>query len=661
MQSVCMRKPPIGRSSKTSFPLIFGRLTSRPDGSVVLIPDEPDRIESPIFIPWQKRRSARPGDRVLVRLPRSSRKGEGRSERWEAEVVRISRRGREEVIGKVLHFEGVVYAVPLEEHYPNVLRLAGAADWELAEGTIVAVSLLEHPLPGAIPHGALTRVLGDAEDPETPYRLVCHKYVLSPTFPDDVLQEADEARKTDVEDVSRRRDLRDLLTVTIDGPAARDFDDAISIDKRGRRYRLWVHIADVAHYVRPGSALDREAMLRGTSVYFPDRVIPMLPPRLSEDLCSLRPHADRLALTACMDLDRHGNVLHVDYCESVIRSDQRFTYDQVSAILRGDSVLRSQFQDHLSSLHWMQELSDILRRRRLERGALDVDLPKAEVAYDASGRVLDIVRERRNEAHRIIEEFMLVTNETVARTLERRKLPVLYRVHEPPDPTKIAQFADTASRFGYRLRPGHDGDYRPKDFNRLFRQLEGKPEATVLANLLLRIVPRAYYDVVDVGHFGLATSPYTHFTSPIRRYPDVVIHRVIKAACRTRLTGMRRLVRQLPKIARQVNEREHNAEEAQREIVRGIMARFIAERLGEVFEAYIVGVKHNGLFVELVDHAVDGFVSLCTLRDDDYVFHPEKPCLIGEKTKRVFRLGDRVRVRAEKAKPYRHLVEFSVA
>lgn len=661
-----MPKQPTIRSRRVSAPVISGRLMYHPDGDGVVIPDKPNQARHPIFIPRQQVQSAKPGDQVVVRLRHAPRKekrarsGKPGPARREGDIVRISRQRREAVIGKVFHFEGSVYVAPLEERYPYALRLVGALNWEISDGVIVVVSVLGSPLSRETPECILMNVLGDAADPETPYKIVCQKYGLSMTFPPEVLQEAEAAREVEAQELRRRQDLRDLLTVTIDGPAARDFDDAISIDKRGRRYRLWVHIADVAHYVRSDTALDREARRRSTSVYFPDRTIPMLPPRLSEDLCSLRPHIDRLALTVCMDLDGHGHVLHVEYVESVIRSDQRFTYDQVCALLRGDAALRNQFQDHLRSLQWMQELSDILRKRRLERGALDLDLSKAEVRYTASGQVLDIVRESRNEAHRIVEEFMLVTNETVARSLEKWNLPLLYRVHEPPDPMKIVQFLDVASRVGYRIPARKDGTYRPKDFNQLFRQLEGTSEATLLATLLFRAFPRAYYAEVNVGHYGLATSCYTHFTSPIRRYPDLLIHRLVKAACRTRPIAVRRLVRQLPKLARYANEREHNAEEAEREILRGLMARFMAGRLGEECDAFVVGVKHNGFFVELADHVVEGFVSMCMLRDDYYVFHPQGLCLIGEETGRVFRVGSRVRVRAEKVEPYRHLVDFSV-
>lgn len=649
------------RSRRTAPPLISGRLTYHPAGYGILVPDKSDWTRRTIVIPRQQLHSAKPGDQVLIRLRHPSRKSLGTtSRRVEGEVVRISRHSHDESIGKVFHFEGAAYVAPLEDRYPFAMRLVDTIGREIPDGTIVAVSVREHALRGETPDCVLVEVLGDPADPETPYNVVCRKYNLSKTFPEDVLQEAEEVQEVGAEEMQGRQDLRNLLTVTIDGPTARDFDDAVSIEKRGRQYRLWVHIADVAHYVRPGTALDREARVRSTSVYFPDRAIPMLPPRLSTDLCSLRPATDRFALTARMDLDGRGHVLHVEYFESVIRSDQRFTYDQVDAMLRGDAALQSRFQNFLCALQWMRELCAILRRRRLERGALDFDLPHAVVEYDANGQVVDIVREKRNDAHRIIEEFMLVTNATVARTLKQRKLPLLYRVHEPPDPAKIAQFLTVASRFGFRLRPRKDGRYRPKDFNRWFHQMEGNPEATILANWLLRSFPKAYYAEVDRGHFGLAISPYTHFTSPIRRYPDLVVHRLVKAACARRPVALRRLVRQLPTIARQANEREQNADEAQREILRGIMARFMANRVGTIFDAFIIGIKHNGVFVELVDHAVEGFVAICTLSDDYYVFHPEGQCLIGEDTGRVFRLGDQVRVRVGKVEPHRHLIGFSI-
>ena len=418
----------------------------------------------------------------------------------------------------------------------------------------------------------------------------------------------------------------------------------------------------MSHYVRTDTPLDREALLRGTSVYFPDRAVPMLPEKLSNQVCSLNPKVDRLTMSVAMEVDDQGEVANAEFFRSVICSDERMTYTAVNKILIDrDQALRRRYQSLLESFGWMLELSRILRAMRVRRGAIDFDLPEAEVEYDDKGEIADIVRSERNEAHRIIEELMLLANETVAQHLAGREIPLIYRVHEDPDPSKVEAFLELATEFGYSLKQNKDGRYSSRAFQKLMVQMSGKPEQKFLSYLMLRSFKQAQYTEVNQGHFGLASACYTHFTSPIRRYPDLIVHRILKMAIdkKTSGRGAEGLYGRLQEIAGRSSERERKAVEAEREIMRWIMAQFMAERLGEEYEAFIIGVKRNGFFVELLDHFVEGFVPVETIWDDFYVLNQRHHCLIGETTKMVYRIGDRLRVRVDKVNPHRHLIDFS--
>ncbi len=650
--------------------IVHGRLTCHPDGYGFVVLDDPN-AQGDIFIPPGKMRNAAHGDQVAVRIGATDgRQVSGRPSRRsrqgpEGEVVKVLARAKEEIVGKVFHYRQEVFVAPLDPRYRYTIRLVDDRADSLEEGLIVAASIIVQPGKNQMPLGEVAEILGQPDDPEIQYKIVCRQYGIPLEFPESVLSDAEAAREISEEDLSDREDFRQGLTVTIDGETARDFDDAITIDKNpDGTFVLKVHIADVAHYVRPGSALDVEALNRGTSVYFPDRAIPMLPPRLSNGLCSLNPGVDRLAMTVVMHVNRKGQVEHASFHKSIIQSNERMTYTAVKKILIDrDAELRERYSDLVESFEWMLELCEILNARRMKAGAIDFNLPEAEIEYDVNGDVRDIIRAERNKAHRIIEEFMLLANQTVAEYLESKGLPVVYRVHEEPDPTKVESFLEIAVRFGYSLEKSKRGTYSSRSFQKFMEAVAGTREGQFLAYLMLRSFKQARYSVFNQGHFGLAMGTYCHFTSPIRRYPDLAIHRLLKQAIELQADADPNdgeASANLEVIADQSSDRERQAVDAERTIMKWLMADFMSDRLGDEFDAFIVGMKHNGFFVELLQHYVEGFVPVQTLWDDFYVFNAQAHCLIGEKSHKVFSIGDQVRVRVDKVNRDRHLIDFSV-
>lgn len=653
---------------------VTGRLACHRDGYGFVIPEDPS-IGGDVFIPPGRMGQAMHGDQVVARVvgpapgPRVRGKKAAPRTKLEGEIVKVLTRGRDVIVGKAFRYRGSTHVAPLDQRYsftiqiPEDVKPRAKARREI-EGKIVAVSLVTPPARHASPLGKIVDVLGDPDDPEIQYKIVCHTYQIPIEFPEAVLQEANAAEPSSERESSRRKDFRPQIIVTIDGEKARDFDDAVSVEQLPNgNFRLGVHIADVSHYVRGESQLDLEAFIRGTSVYFPDRAIPMLPEQLSNELCSLKPRVDRLTLSAVMEVDRQGNVRRADFCESVICSRARMTYTEVRKILIDrDPQLVKHYEDLISTFELMLELCDILTAKRLKKGAIDFDLPEAEIEYDLHGEVLDIVRSERNKAHRIIEEFMLLANEAVATYLVEKEIPLIFRIHEDPDPAKVEQFLEIAQKFGYGLERSGRDRYEPRAFQKLAGKLAGSPEEKFLSYLMLRSFKQARYSEVNVGHFGLAAENYTHFTSPIRRYPDLIVHRILKAALQGKRQerDLQRLEERLPEIAVQSSDRERKAVEAEREIMRWLMAQFMADRLGEEYEAFIIEVKHNGFFVELLDHFVEGFVPVQTIWDDYYIFDERHHSLVGENTRRVYGVGDRVLVRVDKVDPHRHLIDFSV-
>jgi ribonuclease R len=493
-------------------------------------------------------------------------------------------------------------------------------------------------------------------------KVIVAKYGLPDAFPAEVEEEAGRvARPVGPAEVAGRTDFRGWLTVTIDPETARDHDDAVGIERRkDGGYRLAVHIADVAHYVHEGGPLDQEAYLRGTSVYFPDRVVPMLPHALSSDVCSLVESQDRLTQSVVIDLDARGRVKGKAFHDGVIRSAARLSYQQAQAIVDGAAALRERFAPLVPSLLAMDELAKLMRARRQERGSLDFDLPEPKLVLDEAGEMTGIVRHERLGSMRLVEEFMLAANEAVAEELDRAGAGALYRVHERPDPERVEEFVDLVASLGYRM-PGHLEGIRPEDFQLILRQIEGKPEEKLVSYLLLRTMKLARYHEENLGHFGLATHMYAHFTSPIRRYPDLVVHRALRALRQGKDAEREAWLREkLPEMGLHLSERERRATEAERELVEWKKVRFMAGKVGEAFSGYVTGVQAFGLFVELEEVYVQGLVHVSSMTDDYYRFLEKAHLLKGENTGTVYRLGDRVEVQVVRADLDRRQVDFAL-
>src|SRR5207248_6321699 len=464
-------------------------------------------------------------------------------------------------------------------------------------------------------------------------------------------------------DIRGRTDFRHVVTVTIDGEHARDFDDAITIEKLPNgHFWLGVHIADVSHYVQEGSALDREAYDRGTSAYFPERAVHMFPAELATGLCSLNPHVDRLVQSCLMEVDRHGQVVRSEFHDGVINSTERMTYTAVNGILTDrDPALMKQYAPLVPMFEQMRELFQILNDARRRRGSIDFDLKEPEVIIDEGGVVEAIIALERNVAHRMIEEFMLLANETVASYLEAQQAPTLYRIHEEPDILKVAKFEDFISGFGYSLAAPVNA-LRPRHFQKLIERIHGKPEEKPIAFLMLRTMQKARYAPENLGHFGLAAPSYTHFTSPIRRYPDLVVHRPLRATRHRTLTEEAReeWTEELPESARHTSEMERRADDAERELLQWKKVKFMADKVGDEFEGYVTGVAAFGLFIELIEHFVEGLVHVSTMADDYYRFIESAHMLAGENTRKVYRLGDKVKVQVIRVNMEQREVDLGV-
>jgi ribonuclease R len=636
---------------------IVGKLSVHPDGYGFVIPDSDDED---IFIPARYLRENLHGDRVAVSVMQRGRYG-----KREGRIVRTLERGCTKVVGRFFSSRGYSYVMPDELRLPREIRVSAKGMIPVRDGQVVMVEITAYPAVGRSAEGRISEVLGWPEDPEVEVLTIIRKFDLPSVFPSEVIASARAVSQTVTDtDIGKRTDLRDFLTVTIDGETARDFDDAVSVKReRGGKIRLWVSIADVAHYVPPGSELDAEAYRRGTSVYFPDRCLPMLPEELSNGICSLNPQVDRLALTAELLYDRTGAVMEKAFYPSVIRSDARLTYTIVRRILVDrDAEALDAHQDILGDLQIMEELAHRLMTRRRQRGSIDFDLPEPEIVLDLQGQTEAIVRAERNLAHRIIEEFMLAANEAVASFLEERFIPSLYRVHEQPDPVKLHDFREFVHSFGYVVMMDEER-VEPGELQRLLEQAEGKPEERMINEVLLRCMKQARYAAENLGHFGLASPCYTHFTSPIRRYPDLVVHRILKRTLAGRMKGedRERFSATLPDVAAQTSSRERVAIEAEREIVALKKVQFMRNRVGEEFDGFITGVSAYGFYVELIELFVEGMVHISTLGRDFYQYVEKQHALLGERTKETFRIGDRVRVRVVGVSLEKKQIDFVVA
>ena len=625
--------------------LVTGRVIVNPRGFGFVTPDQPVvGLDGDLYIAGANLNQAMHGDRVVARVERQ--RSEGRAE---GRIVRILERATDQLVGRLETDEsGLAYVVPFDRRLVMDVHIPKGQSGEAKAGELVVVALTRFPTPTRGPVGRVTEVLGNLDTPGMDTKLVIRKFGIPDDNPDAAVAEARKlGSQVRPRDIKGRHDFRARQTVTIDGETARDFDDAITLEKLPNgHFWLGVHIADVSHYVPEGSALDAAAYERGTSVYFPDRAVHMFPEELSTGLCSLNPDVDRLVQSCLMDIDAHGTVCRYEMHDGVIHSDARMTYADVNAILVDrDPDTRGRYASLVPMFELMNELFEALNARRRRRGSIDFDLPAAEFLMDDEGRVEAIVASERNQAHRIIEECMLIANETVASHLDEKNTPSLFRVHESPDPLKVEEFEDFTASLGYSLGAPSEG-VAPRHFQRLLQRLRGKPEARPVAFLMLRTMQEARYDIQNRGHFGLAAPSYTHFTSPIRRYPDLVVHRALRETRpgARRAPGRAARTEALPEVARHTSEVERRAEDAEREVVQWKKVRFMADKVGDEFTGYVTGVTAFGLFIELVEHFVEGLVHISSMADDYYIFFERQHELRGEKSRKVYRLGDVAKV-----------------
>lgn len=640
--------------------MVPGRITVHPQGYAFVRPERAiEGLAGDVYVAGANVNEAMHGDRVLVRVDRHGRDG-----RAEGRIIRILERGSSTIVGRFdVDDRGLQFVEPFDNRLLMDVQVPAGDEHGATAGAMVVVEITRWPTPTRHALGRVTEVLGDIDAPGVDTQIIIRKYNIPDRHSDEALAEARRLGDAiDPADIEGRTDFRGDVVVTIDGEDARDFDDAVSVDVLDNgNYRLAVHIADVAHYVKEGSALDREAAARGTSVYFPERAVHMFPSELATGLCSLRPDVDRLVQSCVMEIDRRGRVVDASFHDGVIHSRARMTYDEVHAILEGDAALRRRYESLVPHFERMRELFEILNARRRRRGSIDFDLPEADVVLDESGAIENILVLERNVAHRIIEEFMLVANETVAAYLEEHDVPTLYRVHEPPDLLKVERFEEFIATLGYTLAAPLNVIH-PRHFQRLVVKLRGRPEERPIATLMLRTMQKARYDPACLGHFGLAADEYTHFTSPIRRYPDLVVHRTLREHRHGRLRDDLRQdrIEELPDIARHCSEMERRADEAEYELLAWKKARFMADKVGDEFDGFITSVTSFGLFVQLVEHYVEGLVHISTLADDYYRFVERAHMLRGENTHRTFRIGDQVRVQVVRVDQARRQVDLAV-
>jgi ribonuclease R len=680
-----------------------GRVSIHRDGYGFLIPDRKiEGIQGDIFIPADATRAAMNGDRAIARIKRIEADG-----RADGEIVKILKRAHPTVVGEFCAGRKGYFVAPQDERLRDWIEIpedmaipnAGSRDrigaapvavTTAAElvGMIVNAEVLEFATDGRHGEGAIGRVieiLGHPDDFGVDVEIVIRKHHLPHRFPSEALEQAQNTPTIITsEELRGRRDFREMPIVTIDGETARDFDDAVWVDRLdGGRYALHVHIADVSHYVRPGSPIDVEARLRGTSVYFPDRAVPMLPFELSTDICSLKPQADRLVLSALMEFDRQGDLVKQEFCRGVIRSVERMTYTNVHLLLEGDKAQRERYAPLAAGFETMQELALVLKRKRERRGSIDFDMPEAQIEFDELGAMTGVARAQRNIAHRIIEEFMLAANEAVAAHLEKAVPVSIYRIHEIPDAKRVMEFEEVARHFGVSLGVAtpvktfhytarrRDGTKARKEiaalnepikissrnYQKLVAKMEGKPEERILSYLMLRSLKQARYNTVNVGHFALAADFYTHFTSPIRRYPDLMVHRLLAGTFDGKPCSDED---ELDEIASACSLTERRAAEAERELVEWKKTKFMVDRVGDEFRALVISTTKYGMFVDLEELFIEGLVPLESLPGERFAYYENTRKIVGQRTRREFSIGDEVKVVLDRVDPAERKLQFSL-
>lgn len=632
-----------------------GTFISHPRGFGFL---EIPEAEEDIFIPEESIGTALHGDTVQIVVKKDGKDGK----RCEGEVVKVLERGTREVVGTYQQCDGFGFVVTDNQRFLKDVFIPAGKSLTAEDGDKVLAEIKDHGNKRRSPEGKIIEILGKPGECGVDVLCVAKSYELPMEFPEKVAKQAERIKETLNEgDFYGREDLRDVVMVTIDGEDAKDLDDAVSLTKDEEFYHLGVHIADVSNYVQYNSALDKEALKRGTSVYLADRVIPMLPKKLSNGICSLNAGEDRLALSCLMDIDKKGRVVSHRIVESVIHVKERMSYTNVKKILlQEDEELEKRYEELLPMFFQMKELSELLRNRRKKRGAIDFDFPESKLVLDEKGKVVDIYPYEQNIATRLIEDFMLAANETVAEEYCMLGLPFVYRTHENPDMEKMETVLEMVHQAGIKVKKGKE-TISPKEVQKILKELEEMECEPFFARLILRSMKQAKYTVEDTGHFGLAAKYYCHFTSPIRRYPDLQIHRIIKETLRGKMTEakIQHYKGILEEVARQSSAMERRAEEVERETIKMKKAEYMKQHIGEAFEGTVSGVTEWGFYVEL-DNTVEGLVHVNSLTDDYYTFDKDRYCLVGDMTGRAYRMGQRVKVWVENADENTKTVDFKI-
>lgn len=613
-----------------------------------------------VFIPEEESGGALQGDEVEIQITKGS--GSRPGQRQEGKVVRIIKRGTSQIVGYYQKNKSFGFVLPDNQKFLQDVFVPEEKSKGAVTGHKVLVKICSYGGDGKKPEGEVVEILGHVNDPGTDVLSIAMSYELPIEFPEKVKNQAVRvAKPVSSADCAGRKDLRNMKMVTIDGEDAKDLDDAVSLEICDGYYHLGVHIADVTNYVQENSALDREAKKRGTSVYLADRVIPMLPHILSNGICSLNEGEDRLALSCLMKIDKNGTVVDHEIAETVIRVDRRMTYTAVKQILEDqDEEMCRVYEDFVPMFREMEELSAILREKRHRRGAVDFDFPETKVVLDEIGRPVALKAYERNTATKLIEDFMLAANETVAEDFFWREIPFVYRIHEAPDEEKIRKLAVFLHNFGYTLHIGSN-EVHPKEIQKLLSKVEGEPEEPMIARLALRSMKQAKYTPENEGHFGLATSYYTHFTSPIRRYPDLQIHRIIKETLRGRMNEerIRHYQSILEEVTKHASETERRAEEAERETIKLKKVQYMKNYIGEEYEGIISGITKWGMYVEL-PNTIEGLVHVANMTDDHYEYIEDNYEMRGVHTGKTYHLGQKVNVRVVGADELQRTIDFEL-
>lgn len=649
------------RSNRYGLPekmnLVRGKLSGHAKGFAFVIPEEQGMDD--IFIPPNEVKTALNGDIVLARVT-----SESSGQRREGTIVRIIERGVQQVVGTYSESKHFGFVIPDDKKIATDIFIPKGSTKGAVEGHKVVVKLTAYPEGRKNAEGEVVKILGHKNDPGVDILSIIHKHGLPLAFPDEVLEQANNTPDSiDEKEIANRRDLRNETIVTIDGADAKDLDDAVTVTKlENGNYKLGVHIADVSYYVTEKSPIDKEAEERGTSVYLVDRVIPMIPHRLSNGICSLNPKVDRLTLSCHMEISSTGEVVSHEIFQSVIKTTERMTYGDVNSILQEkDEELRKKYENLVPMFELMEELAQVLRTKRMTRGAIDFDFKESKVVVDQEGKPEDVILRERSVAERLIEEFMLVANETVAEHFHWLQVPFIYRIHEDPKEEKLRRFFEFITNFGYIVK-GTANSVHPRALQEIIEAVQGSPEEMVISTIMLRSMQQAKYNPESLGHFGLSTEFYTHFTSPIRRYPDLIVHRLIRTYL---IEGdisaetQEKWKNLLSEIAEHSSNMERRSVEAERETDELKKAEYMLDKIGEEYDGIISSVTNFGMFVELTN-TIEGLVHVSYLTDDYYRYDERHFAMIGERTGKVFRIGDEITIRVVNVNKEERAIDFEV-